>query len=328
VYVLVGVIVLALATGLFAKARLRALSSQPGMLVDVGGYDLHILCMGQGGPAVLLEAGLGEFSLMWSLVQPLVARETRVCAYDRSGYGWSDLGPNPHSAEAAVADLDAILRGTGIEGPYVLVGQSYGGLLVRLFANAYPEAVAGMVLVEASHEDMDVRGPEAYREFAGRQRADWVSQLDKQRPLATFGLTALAPGNVSVPPALPSVKQEAYRLIKAVDGKLFAAVADEVALLPGNLSYARGAGMKGLGGIPVVVLTRGTATEAAPEMGLDEAAAGAWTAFWRDDLQAGLARLSSNGRHEVVTNSGHEMHYDDPQAIADAILEVVRAARQ
>jgi pimeloyl-ACP methyl ester carboxylesterase len=136
-----------------AAARAAKDNPPPGKLVDVGGHRLHITCMGEGSPTVVLEAGLSCTSLDWSHVLPAIAQFTRVCAYDRAGCGWSDPGPWPRTGQTIVNELHTLLDEGGVTGPLVLVGHSYGGLLVRLYASYYPDAVAGLVLVDAAHED-------------------------------------------------------------------------------------------------------------------------------------------------------------------------------
>src|ERR1043166_103626 len=128
----------------------------PGRLVDVGGWRLHLNCTGEakpGAPTVILEAGVGDFSVEWSLVQPGVAGFARVCSYDRAGDGWSDLGPHPRTMHQIVYELHTLLERAGERPPYVLVGHSYGGWLVRLYQATYPAEVAGMVLVEAGADN-------------------------------------------------------------------------------------------------------------------------------------------------------------------------------
>src|SRR5262245_50984185 len=125
----------------------------PGKLVDVGGWRLHLDCAGTGSPAVVFASGSGDFSFDWALVQPEVARSARACAYDRAGDAWSDPGPIPCTLRQEAYELHTLLERAGIAPPYVLVGHSYGGLLVRVYAERYPAEVAGMVLVDATHED-------------------------------------------------------------------------------------------------------------------------------------------------------------------------------
>ena len=128
----------------------------PGKLVDVGGWRLHLNCAGKSegkAPTVVMEAGSGDFSVDWGLAQPEVARFARACSYDRAGAGWSELGPRPRTWRQIAYELRTALQKAGEKGPYVLVGHSLGGLLVRVYASAYPQEVAGMVLVDSAHED-------------------------------------------------------------------------------------------------------------------------------------------------------------------------------
>src|SRR5580692_6735385 len=123
----------------------------PGRLVDVGGWKLHLYCTGEMRPAqptVILESGAGDFSVEWSLVQPKIAAFARVCSYDRAGDGWSDLGPHPRTFHQVAYELHTLLDKAGIKPPFVLVGHSYGGWLVRQYQAIYPSEVVGMVLVE------------------------------------------------------------------------------------------------------------------------------------------------------------------------------------
>jgi pimeloyl-ACP methyl ester carboxylesterase len=125
----------------------------PGQLVDVGGYKLHLYCTGTGGPTVVLDALFPGTVSNWAWVQPEIAKVTSVCAYDRAGLGWSDAGPEPRDARQHATELHALLTNAGVPGPYVLVGHSLGGLSVRMFADLYPDEVAGMVLVEGTNPD-------------------------------------------------------------------------------------------------------------------------------------------------------------------------------
>ena len=163
---MVALIVFLLALGASYEALMAAGDADRyparGQLVDVGGYRLHISCVGEGSPTVVLDAGLGGFSLDWSLVQPELAATTRVCAYDRAGYGWSDPSPHARTPSQIADELHTLLVNAGIQGPYVLVGHSAAGKHVRLYASRYPQAVAGMVLIDARHESVDTnRSPEA-----------------------------------------------------------------------------------------------------------------------------------------------------------------------
>src|SRR5206468_79348 len=158
--VLVGLCSLIVVTALTGAAyqsvatrRDLAVTPPPGQLVDIGGYRLHLWCTGNGAPAVILDTGLGGSSAGWYFVQPDVARFTRVCSYDRAGMGYSDPGPSPRTARRIASELARLLDRSGVARPVALVGASSGGFTVRIFASEYGERAAGLVLVDASHED-------------------------------------------------------------------------------------------------------------------------------------------------------------------------------
>jgi pimeloyl-ACP methyl ester carboxylesterase len=136
-----------------AREASTDLPSPTGQMVDIGGRKLHIHCTGNSAPTVIVENGGAAFSFDWELVQPEVARLTRICTYDRAGYAWSDVGPDFDTFDQSVHDLHLLLSKAGIAGPYLMVGHSYGGLLVRFYQATYPKDVVGMVLVDSSHEE-------------------------------------------------------------------------------------------------------------------------------------------------------------------------------
>jgi pimeloyl-ACP methyl ester carboxylesterase len=123
---------------------------RPGQLVDIGGRRINLLCSGTGGSTVILMAGSASWSFTWYKTQPEIAKRARVCAFDRAGYGFSAPAPQPQILPDTVSDLHAALKAADIPGPYVLVGHSLGGLEARLFAQRWPQEVAGMVLVDSS----------------------------------------------------------------------------------------------------------------------------------------------------------------------------------
>src|SRR3954451_515030 len=151
--VLVGLLVVLGLLGVVYESAAEAADVRayppPGQMVDVGGYRLHINCVGTGSPTVVIDAGWGDWSGGWSRVQPEAAKTTRVCTYDRAGMGYSEAGPLPRTAEHFARELHALLQHAGVLGPYVLVGHSFGGAPVRVFAHAYAPEVAGVVLIEA-----------------------------------------------------------------------------------------------------------------------------------------------------------------------------------
>ena len=160
----IGVIYQAFGTEIY-----RRIYPPPGELVDVGGHSLHINCVGEGSPTVILESGSGATSVDWANIQPEVANTTRVCAYDRAGSGWSEPGPGPGDPQQIAGELHTLLGNAGIDGPYVLVGHSFGGLYVRMYAELYPNEVEGMVLVDSSHPEQSKRSAEAQADSSAEE---------------------------------------------------------------------------------------------------------------------------------------------------------------
>jgi pimeloyl-ACP methyl ester carboxylesterase len=134
-----------------ALAHAREQYPAPGKIVIVENHHMHINCKGSGSPTVVIDAGNGSFSIEWTPIQEQLIRTTRVCIYDRSGYGWSEPGPQPRDGAQVVAELHELLKAAGEKGPYLLVGHSLGGVHVRMFALQYPKDVIGMVLVDTAY---------------------------------------------------------------------------------------------------------------------------------------------------------------------------------
>src|SRR5262245_5266162 len=142
----------------------------PGRLVDLGTHRLHILCDGEGSPTVVFDAALGASSLSWSLVHPAVAQLTHACTYDRAGFGWSDAGPLPRTAGRIADELHELLQRGARRGPYVLVGHSFGGLVMRVFAARHPRETAALVLIEPAIPE------------------EWATPTEHQRDLLARGV--------------------------------------------------------------------------------------------------------------------------------------------
>jgi pimeloyl-ACP methyl ester carboxylesterase len=165
----------------------------------VGKYELYIHCTGSGSPTVILEAGWGDTSETWSLVQPEVARLTRTCAYDRVGLGRSDPGPEPETYLEAVRDLHGLFESAGVEGPYILAGHSLGGMYMLLYTHQYPQEVVGLLLVDSSHPDsfgrnLAVMPPESPTDSESvRFYREWFSSTTKDPTLKS---AYLQPGSL------------------------------------------------------------------------------------------------------------------------------------
>ena len=167
------------------ESRDRARYPPLGRLIEVGsGTKLHVHVTGQGSPTVVLEAGIAATSISWALVQPEVACFTTVCSYDRGGLGWSDATSLPRTPSSLARELHALLEHAGLPGPYVLVGHSFGGLVVQRFTSLYPAEVSGLVLV-------DPLAASEWHPFGDEQRTRWRHGIRLSRRgalLARFGV--------------------------------------------------------------------------------------------------------------------------------------------
>jgi pimeloyl-ACP methyl ester carboxylesterase len=310
-----------------AKAELKAKYPPPGQMVDVGGYRMHIYCEGQGSPTVVMDAGLADFSLSWVLVQPEAAEFTRVCAYDRGGLGWSERGPKPISAQNIAEELHTLRTEAGIEGPYVLAGHSAGGVYARVYAHLYPDEVVGMVLVDTSHEEQDLRFPEAYAEASQRFMAQMAQLLLVPRVLNSLGILAASPQDYpdEYLPALPEATKEVYKGVILSDSRYFAAAAELYSSWEATAAEVRAMQLTTLGDIPLVVLTQGEF--AVPDAyGVSAEVVEQAQAAWYE-MQAELAALSPNGKQVIAEQSDHYIQLDEPELVIGAIREVVEAAR-
>lgn len=310
----------------------------PGKLIDLGGWRVHIYCTGAAttsSPTVILEAGAGDFSVDWSLLQPRVARFARVCSYDRAGSGWSDLGPRPRTMHQIVWELHALLEKADEQPPYVLVGHSYGGLLVRLYASTYPADVVGMVLEESADE----RGAFTIVDGKGVPLVD-TAKGQPIPPVKTSGPlheSEVPPGRIrdliekavregpvhAAEPPYDKLPTEAQRMRIWALGqfKTYAANdnpfnAEELAVLLAERKQTK----PPLGDMPLTVLSRGL-----PD---DETPRGKAAEDGHNRFQAGNVRLSRVGKQVIARHSRHHICIDEPELEASAIRDILAAARK
>src|SRR5215212_9430712 len=271
-------------------------------MVDVGGTSMHLHCTGEEGraPTVVMDIGSGGIGMDWQRVQPGIAKFARVCTYDRAGTGWSDPGPQPRTSQQIVSELHTLLGNAGIEGPYVLVGHSFGGTNMQVYASQYPDEVAGMVLVDSALED---------------DKAVALTQSLQPSPIvlkiyATIGLTRLP-----------------YTLGGETPGLTSPELKDEQAAITSHRKHSfaeNRAHPMSLGDKPLMVLTAGSVqtqgTGLSPEQAdqLDKL---------HSESQATLTQRSENSRQIIVEDSGHYIHVEQPDLVIDAIRRVVDVAR-
>lgn len=285
-------------------------------LIEVDGRRVHLRCIGEAGPTVLLEAGVGpDGSESWASLMSDIASVTRVCSYDRAGILWSDRGEEPRDAYQIADELHALLGVASESPPYVMVGHSIGGLLVRVFAARYQGEVSGFVFVDASHpEQLDRLPPEAVE-----------AEMEALPPPLVLKALAVSGGMRFAlrfgSDASDGQTQDVTQLLlpRTVPGLLA-----EVAAMEAIFDQA--AQTPNLDSLPVVVLSAGRLPDTLPP-GLDDKIASQAQEVWMV-LQRELAALSSNTDHRIIEQASHYIHHDDPESVLTAITDVVTAVRE
>lgn len=326
-------IILALAAALIASGAIyqalglaadRRRYPPPGRLVDMGGHRLHLIERGSG-PAVVFESGISATCLNWTRVRGEVERFARACAYDRAGLGWSDLAASPRTALAIIDDLHALLEAARIPKPCILVGHSFGGLLVRAYAAKYPAEVAALVLVDplAPSEWLNASPAHVRMLRLGvklSRRGAWLARIGVVRA----ALALLMSGGRLVPKLVARASSgrgesvisrivgevrkmppETWPMVRAhwCEPKSFLGMAAYLESLPRSAAQAAELSVPAM--IPMTVLSASNST---PEQ-LEEREA--------------IARRSPRGRHIVARKSGHWIQLDEPELVVEAIREAI-----
>ncbi len=303
-------LILAIAGAIFeniSEARDRRLNPMRGKLFDVGGHKMHIDCMGEGSPAVILESGLGDTYVSWRKVQPQIAKFTRVCSYDRAGIGYSDSGSQPRTSKVIAGELHALLQAAGIAPPYVLVGHSLGGYNVRLYASLYRSEIAGMVLVDASHPDQENRFPPELKNM----EATWQREAEFLEYTMPFGIPRL----MGLCDEEPEQRAAECNWHTAREGVA------ELKAFPESAAQTAATGS--LGDMPLAVLSHDPDK---PSADLPADLAKSTNDAW-EKMQEELAHLSTRGTQVIAKNSSHYIQMDRPDIVIDAVRNVVDQAR-
>jgi pimeloyl-ACP methyl ester carboxylesterase len=305
------------------------MKSPPGRLVSIGTHHLHLNCAGEGQPAVVFDAALGASSLSWSLVHAEIARVTRACVYDRAGFGWSEAGPLPRTAGQIATELRQLLRSAGIPPPYVLVGHSFGGLVMRLFTARHPADVAGLVLIEPAIPD-EWAAPSAEKRaliLRGTRLCGFGERAARRgvaRVVARLvGAGALAPARALVrlvsrgglrredegilapiwklPPDVRGMLGEMW-----TQPKFFEALGSQIRHVCDSAVEVQRDAAETYGDLPLTVIS--ARDSSGTRLRADEA----------------MASSSTRGRHVLADHSGHWVPLDAPQVVIDGVVGMVR----
>jgi pimeloyl-ACP methyl ester carboxylesterase len=301
--------------------RWRATREFPvqGRLIDIGGRHMQIDCRGSGAPIVVFEAGLDTMgSLSWSAVQDAVAATTRTCAYSRAGIMWSEPRAGKFEPESVARDLHALLAAAGERAPFVLVGHSLGGPYIMIFTRLYPQEVAGLVFVDASHPDQIDRMAQA----AGKKMEAGEGMLKAANALSWTGIPRLVEAHSANPtfPAQAKLAQDAY-----FSRSLSSAIQELDSL---NATFSSAGQLRQLEDRPIVVLTATKPYPAAMLKALQmtteqgQRIQAAWKEMHNDE-----AAWSHHSRHELVPDATHYIQFDRPDVVIAAVKEVVNDVR-
>jgi pimeloyl-ACP methyl ester carboxylesterase len=309
---------------------------RPHTLVDIGGRRLNLFCMGDGKTTVLFDAGGSDWSVIWALVQPTVAKNARACTYDRAGLGYSESDPGPRTPFAIADDLHKLVRVARLTRPLILVGHSLGGFNMKLYTALFPEDVAGLVLVDPSEERDSDRSRDFITQGWGASIAA-QSELSGQRFLiALIGRYRECAETAEKAPLDPASIQY-RRCTDPVRPAFGPIIAGERAVLQRTAKYQRAQASEiaysvygdpraerayanlfkpgVFGARPLIVLTSPKDDSAEPLDAADAAAGGR--------LHDETASLSISGCREEVTGTGHNIEIDRPDAVIDAVNRVI-----
>jgi pimeloyl-ACP methyl ester carboxylesterase len=263
-------------------------------LIDVGTHRLHIHCVGAGSPTIVLDTGAGDTYEGWVPLIDSLAQESRICAYERAGYGQSDPGPMPRDSQRAVDELHRLLVKSGEEGPFLLLGHSLGALNLQVYAARYPEEAAGLVLLD----------PPPLKWLAGEDFPE-LRELFRQEAASMRNLADAAEASG------PSEQQ--------MRASFLLAVASEHEQLIGE-SAEQAAAIGSFGQLPLVVVG---ATKPDPRFGTS---AGAFRLFWNRESHL-LAEKSDDGRFILADGSSHNIHLDAPDLVIQVVHEILQSIR-
>jgi pimeloyl-ACP methyl ester carboxylesterase len=274
--------------------------NMPGQLYAVNGHAMHMTCVGSGSPTIVLDAGLGNDSLIWGGVQPALAKTTRVCSYDRAGFGWSDALPAPRDADHIAMELHGLLAAAKIDAPIVLMGHSISGIYIRDYASRYPDQVAGLVFVDGS---TPLQNRNAAFKDEGKGPPRWLGMLLSKGVFAA---------------GIPRLYGECSRSFHGFDARAAKLQAEELchpqlSAIAGEMDSFDRSGEETVhtgpyGALPILILSQDTSK--ARERGEPAAMGDAW-----NQMQDDLKKLSTRSRRIIAKGSPHYIQLERPELI-------------
>jgi pimeloyl-ACP methyl ester carboxylesterase len=320
--VLSFVVLVALAAGAgttynaVATHHFRARHAAPGSLYVIEGYKMHLHCSGEGSPTIVLDGGLGNDSLIWVKVQPELSKTTRVCSYDRAGFGWSDPQPGPHDADRIVQELHRLLTEAGISGSTILMGHSIAGLYIRAYAARYPHNLSGLVFVDGSTPLQVDRFPNELRE----EDKNTDQELTKLKWLEILGIAR----------AMRQCKH--FEGFDDFTGRMIAenqCRASQLTAMRKEHQSLRKSGNETVGtgpfgDLPILIFSQDTQPSAQPETPTPSEVE--FSKIW-NEMQEDLKHLSTHSRRIIAKGSSHYIQVDRPDLLNSKVTDFIQQIR-
>ena len=292
-------------TSLFHERRSHPM---PGRLVDVGGYRMHIDCIGQGSPTVVLDSGLGDSFISWQKVQPKIGQFVRVCSYDRAGMGYSEPSSHARTSLVFAEELHQLLHNAGVPPPYVLVGHSMAAYDIRLYASHFRDDVIGIVFIDGSHPDQLQRFPPAL----DAMNSKWIRQgflLEFATPIGISRLLGYCGSDPALRAAECTFNDARENAEERMTFRESAALAKDATIGPD---------------IALIAVSHDpNLRDSELPVDMDEATNAAW-----ERMQIELSQLSAHGSRVIAAGSGHYIQNDRPDVVIQAVHEIVGRVRQ
>lgn len=332
-------IFLSLINLLFTISLVAQDNPQPiGQMMDVGGYKLHYkLTEVNNSTPVVFVCGLGDYSFVWSLVEPTISKTNTTLIFDRAGYAWSEQDIKPRSLQRAVDELYMLVSKLKIKQPFIIVGHSWGGHIARVFTSQHQNLVAGMILIDSSHEDKlevingkllrvrELSAEQLKKEFEEERKADKLKEsLDASKPKKEKKESKVPQTR------MPTVPEPYNKLPENIQTLWLWARKNRVAdisdyLEPGKLVFSTRQNNQPYGDLPLIVLSSGQKLKFEKD----------WAEYkYRKELnaekkqqQADLATLSSNSKQIIAKKSGHHIQLDQPELVIKSINEMIEAIK-